>query len=242
MKVISFFSVKGGTGKTTFNMLLTSFLGHNLRKKVLVLDFDRPEYNLFNTYQREIEHIKESGESIDMDYITVEAIEDVSSGAVSALAQRISLLEGSFDYVIMDFPGSFNKEDAVAQMATARVIDLFVIPVEIDGMHIASAKSLATLFREFGLKSFLFFNKVHGKDKEEIYEGLEEWFNENNLQISKHRIKNSLAMRRDSDSGAIYTRSIVSFPAKAIRAMNPAIMNLLNEVVSNVEMEKTETS
>ena len=46
MKVISFFSAKGGTGKTTFNVLLASYIKYRLDKRVMVLDFDYPEYNL----------------------------------------------------------------------------------------------------------------------------------------------------------------------------------------------------
>ena len=46
MIVVSFFSAKGGTGKTTFNMSMASFLKYHLGKAVIVLDADTPEYNL----------------------------------------------------------------------------------------------------------------------------------------------------------------------------------------------------
>ncbi|MBR5399970.1 MAG: ParA family protein, partial [Bacteroidales bacterium] len=36
MKVISFFSAKGGTGKTTFNVLLASYIKYRLGKRVMV--------------------------------------------------------------------------------------------------------------------------------------------------------------------------------------------------------------
>ena len=37
MQVISFFSAKGGTGKTTFNMLFASYLKYVLGKRVIAL-------------------------------------------------------------------------------------------------------------------------------------------------------------------------------------------------------------
>lgn len=44
MFVLSFFSAKGGTGKTTFNMLMASYLKYSLGRRVLLLDADPPEY------------------------------------------------------------------------------------------------------------------------------------------------------------------------------------------------------
>ena len=53
MQVISFFSAKGGTGKSTFNMLLASYLKYVLGKRVMVLDLDATGYNLSSTRERE---------------------------------------------------------------------------------------------------------------------------------------------------------------------------------------------
>ena len=56
MIVVSFFSAKGGTGKTTFNMSMASFLKYHLGKAVIVLDADTPEYNLYNSRVRELDY------------------------------------------------------------------------------------------------------------------------------------------------------------------------------------------
>ena len=54
MQVITFFSAKGGTCKTTMNMMFASFLKYHLGKRVLLLDFDSPEFNLSNVRRRDL--------------------------------------------------------------------------------------------------------------------------------------------------------------------------------------------
>ena len=65
MKVITFFSAKGGTGKTTFNMLLASYLKFVKGKKVMVLDLDAPGYNLTSTRERELDGMMQENPSFD---------------------------------------------------------------------------------------------------------------------------------------------------------------------------------
>ena len=55
MRIVSFFSAKGGTGKTTFNLLFASYLRYRLGLRVLFLDFDGPEFNAYFVRQRELE-------------------------------------------------------------------------------------------------------------------------------------------------------------------------------------------
>ena len=61
MKVISFFSAKGGTGKTTFNVLLASYIKYRLCKRVMVLDFDFPEFNLAHMRERDLLYLEREG-------------------------------------------------------------------------------------------------------------------------------------------------------------------------------------
>ena len=53
MFVLSFFSAKGGTGKTTFNMSMASYLQYVMGRRVLLLDADPPEHSLYNSRERE---------------------------------------------------------------------------------------------------------------------------------------------------------------------------------------------
>ena len=220
-------------------MLFAGFLKYHLGKRAVVLDFDGPEYNLCNTRERELLYADKQGIAVDKDGLyPIQTVEDSSAQGVKEVRNFIEELRPHFDYLIMDFPGSFAEGDAVCRLALSKVFDLLVIPVELDGMIVASAKSLARILKELGQETLLFYNKVHGKEKASLYEDLTAWFHAAGLQISAHRVKNSLKMRRDADSTLTFSRSTVQFPMKEIKDNNPGILELFEEVVSYVEKEK----
>ena len=238
MRIVSFFSAKGGTGKTTFNLLFASYLRYRLGLRVLFLDFDGPEFNAYFVRQREMEHFKGDPQGL----YPIESVEGercrVEPG-MTEFAKKLRGLEGQLDYIVLDFAGSFSVEDAVCQLSLAGAIDLIVIPTELDSITIASCKALSRTFAESGQKSMLFFNRVHGKESEELYAKLFAWFEENHLYISHNRVRNSLAMRRDADSGGVnYMRSSVCFPAGRIIRGNPDIIKLFDEVIEYVQGAK----
>ena len=151
MKVITFFSAKGGTGKTTFNMLFASYLSYQLGKRVMVVDLDVPEYNLTNCRERELAYLKEKELPCDPDsFYAIEAVEDTSETNIRALAAIIRGLRDKLDYLILDFKGSFKSGDPVLILAEENVIDKVIMPMELDPMVIASVKSLSRVFQDNG--------------------------------------------------------------------------------------------
>lgn len=243
MRIVLFFSAKGGTGKTTFNLLFASYLRYRLGLRVLFLDFDGPEFNAYFVRQRELERFDGDREGLyPIEY--VEGCRERFRGkpGMTEWASRLRGLEGQLDYIVLDFAGSFSAEDAVCQLSLAGAIDLIVIPTELDSITIASCKALSRTFAESGQKSMLFFNRVHGKESEELYAKLFAWFEENHLYMSHNRVRNSLAMKRDAESGGVnYMRSSVCFPAGRIVRGNPDIIKLFDEVIEYVQGEETGT-
>ena len=239
MRIVSFFSAKGGTGKTTFNLLFASYLRYRLGLRVLFLDFDGPEFNAYFVRQRELERFDGDREGLyPIEYVEGERCR-VEPG-MTVFAEKLRGLEGELDYIVMDFAGSFSAEDAVCQLSLAGAIDLIVIPTELDSITIASSKALSSTFAESSQKSMLFFNRVHGKESDELYAKLFAWFDENHLYMSHNRVRNSLAMRRDAESGGDnYMRSSVCFPSRKITRGNPDIISLFDEVIEYVQGKKT---
>ena len=235
MRIVSFFSAKGGTGKTTFNLLFASYLKYRLGLRVLFLDFDGPEFNAYFVRQRELECYDGDKEGL----YPIESVESEGlrvKPAMTQLATRLRGLEGQVDYVVLDFAGSFSAEDAVCQLSLAGAIDLIVIPMELDSITIASCKALSSTFAESSQKSMLFFNRVHGKEKNELYEQLYAWFEENHLIVSHNKVRNTLAMRRDAECGGEnYMRSSICFPIRQITRGNPEIISLFDEVIEYVQ-------
>lgn len=228
MKVISFFSAKGGTGKTTFNMLLASYLKYEKGQRVMLLDFDAPEYNLSFCRKRELAGVKEAVDESAL--YPIEAVRDLSEGNLATVAGMVRKMEGVLDYVVMDFKGSFLSGDPVCVMAEAGVLDMVVIPVELDAMIVASMKSLALLFKENGQQALLFFNRVHGKERPTQYEAVRRWFEEHGCRVARSQVKGNIGMKREQGEGH-FVRSTLCFPGKEIRKSNPGIVGLLEEVI-----------
>ncbi len=238
MTTISFFTAKGGTGKTVFNMMFASFLKNNLGKRVLVLDFDAPEYNLSYSRKRELLMMKELGLDInESELYPIDEVKNVSRESICNIAKTLHSIENDVDYVIMDFPGSFLPDDAVCLLAMEGILDAVIIPLELDGINIASSKALAALFQENGQKTLLFLNKVHGKERQEMYDELRKWFAEKRLIISQNIVKNCISMKKEFGTSG-YLRSTVNFPTKDILIKNPGIIDLFNEVVDYVGREE----
>lgn len=240
MIVVSFFSAKGGTGKTTFNMSMASFLKYHLGKAVIMLDADTPEYNLYNSRVRELDYKRKNGGIDESALYPVWKVLDVTPEGIESLAGKLDALRGSVDYVLIDFPGSCVKDDAIWTFARRGVLDLVVIPVDMDPMVLASALQLAEIFTHTGQKVLLFFNKVHGKIPSEKYDAVAELFRSRGFRMSECRIKNALAMSRDAESGSNYLRSTICFPEKTVRDLNPQLIDLFKEVIGYEEREKTQ--
>lgn len=240
MIVVSFFSAKGGTGKTTFNMSMASFLKYHLGKAVIVLDADTPEYNLYNSRVRELDYKRKNGGIDESALYPVWKVLDVTPEGIESLAGKLDALRGSVDYVLIDFPGSCVKDDAIWTFARRGVLNLVVIPVDMDPMVLASALQLAEIFTHTGQKVLLFFNKVHGKIPSEKYDAVAELFRSRGFRMSECRIKNALAMSRDAESGSNYLRSTICFPEKTVRDLNPQLIDLFKEVIGYEEREKTQ--
>ncbi|MBQ6198280.1 MAG: AAA family ATPase [Bacteroidales bacterium] len=240
MIVVSFFSAKGGTGKTTFNMSMASFLKYHLGKAVIMLDADTPEYNLYNSRVREVDYKRKNGGIDESALYPVWKVLDVTPEGIESLAGKLDALRGSVDYVLIDFPGSCVKDDAIWTFARRGVLDLVVIPVDMDPMVLASALQLAEIFTHTGQKVLLFFNKVHGKIPSEKYDAVAELFRSRGFRMSECRIKNALAMSRDAESGSNYLRSTICFPEKTVRDLNPQLIDLFKEVIGYEKREKTQ--
>ena len=239
MKVISFLSAKGGTGKTTFNMLLASYLKYKLRKKVFVIDFDAPENNFASTREREVDSLLEKNPDADTSaFYPVRQIKATSREGIREGIRGMKELEGKYDYVIVDCPGSMSENDATALLTVSKVIDFVAIPTDVDGMSIASSFALGAACQAYSLPFMIFFNRVVWQEKKDVYESFKGMFMEGSMTVSDIRIRHTVKLRRDSDNAATHLRSSIHFPEKEILATVPELISLFEEVLEHVEQKK----
>jgi len=241
MKVISFISAKGGTGKTTFNMLLASYLKYTLGKRVLVVDLDAPENNLATTREREADFLLGKDPNVDMSgFYPIRKIQATSIPEIRNVIRGIHELEDEYDYVIVDTPGSLSDADATSRLLISGMLSFVAIPTDVDGMSIASSYSLGYVCKSHNVPFLIFYNRVVWQEKKELYEAFTQLFSEGGMIVSANRIKHTVKLRRDSDSDACYLRSSILFPEKEIRATVPELIKLFEEILDYVGEEETE--
>lgn len=204
-----------------------------------MLDADPPEYSLYNSRDREVLFKKEHGGIDEEKLYPIWKVQNTKPESIDALAGKLSAVESGFDFVLVDFPGSLDQDDAIWRFAKKGILNLVVIPVDMDPMALASSMQLAEVFKMTGQKVQVFFNKVHGKIPMAKYDAVRDVFEQRGIAVSPYRIKQALAMSRDAGSGLSYLRSTIDFPLKTVREVNPQMTDLFNEVVRYEERENT---
>lgn len=122
MKVVTFFMSKGGTGKTSFNIMFASYLTYILGRRVLVLDVDFPEYNLYFYREREKDDYLSKDKELPENIYPIEQVQNVSENHIRNVVSNLKRLDGAVDYVIVDFPGSFTSSDAICRFIEEEAI------------------------------------------------------------------------------------------------------------------------
>lgn len=126
-KIVSFYTQKGGCGKTTLTVISASYLSYVLHKRVLVIDAD-PQHSLsslredemdsYETFFRQRMVERGAGEPYEVRYRPLrEAVSDL----------RAEIASGVFDYVFVDLPGTINDPGVVMALS---LCDCVIVPLE----------------------------------------------------------------------------------------------------------------
>ncbi|SFZ94852.1 Cellulose biosynthesis protein BcsQ [Flaviramulus basaltis] len=126
-KIISIAGEKGGVGKTTLNIMLATNLFHLYSKKVVLMDYDDPQYSVFKKRERELNSIDEN-EKNDLEIYPIEKV------STSNIKNTIIQYYGKVDYIIIDFHGGLTQEMIEGLMFVEHIF----IPFDHDELEIDS--------------------------------------------------------------------------------------------------------
>ena len=177
MRLISFFSEKGGVGKSTFSIMYASWLQYKHGVRVGLADFNErisgyrnAEIANRNYLIRKNPDAGHKPFSLDGAWpIDKPAVKDINDYKRNAQKMpyyswlRDHLNEGPLsdrEVIICDFPGSLSGGEFM-EICGMRMLDLIVIPTEKDEMTIQSTARLVNLLKKGVTPYCIFINRVN---------------------------------------------------------------------------------
>lgn len=176
MKTITFFSEKGGVGKSSFSIMYASWLKHQHGLSVALADFNHriAKYRSAEVRNRNkfIEKNPDAGAQPfdenntwpiyeaylkEIDEIKDEGIQIPYAEWFKRAIKRENL--DRYDVVLCDFPGSLD-DGSYAQLLSQGLIRLTVIPTEKDEMTLASTLKLHNILKKHDKNHCCFINKA----------------------------------------------------------------------------------
>ena len=109
MVVISFFTQKGGVGKSTLAVITSSYLSYIKKKKVVLIDAD-PQHSCAIVRRTNLANIDIYKEEMDKLSINQDNIYPIISTSVEETLQALVKNKIEADYVIIDLPGNLQDK------------------------------------------------------------------------------------------------------------------------------------
>lgn len=239
VKVMSFFSEKGGVGKSVHTVLFADYLAYHCGCRVAVIDLESPsprlgkmrlkdEYFLGipdSPLSRYVSHL----EGLPPRYEILTKCHDYNSytkESLRALYNDVAGYIGSCecDYVLMDFPGLFIENCPAFYFLAGHIADLVMIPTNVDDMSRSAAAIVGGCLRKNGVECMAFWNDVSRADilKDGYLEGLSYPFVNRGIPVHPVPIKSFAKAKRDAEDG-LFVRNTVCWPQRYVEMACPEL-------------------
>ena len=245
---ISVANQKGGAGKTTYTILLASYLCYRKGYNVLVVDSDFPQGSFFKLRQRELSLLDQS------QWHKVQLVKQFTQCgknaypilstqpecAVTIASEFLKHDPRQFDLVFYDLPGTLNTTGVFYTLST---LDYLFVPMKADCIVMESTITYAKIIQEqlirpgkTNLKGiFLFWTLIDGRERTELYTQYEKVLDALGLQKLSTRIpaRSKFSKKLQAGINAV-CRSTILAPDTAftadcrLDALADEILSLLN--------------
>lgn len=224
MKCLTFFSEKGGVGKTSFGMIYASFLRYKCGVRSAMMDFN----NRISAYRkREIQEKKLRGtygqyEGLDAWPLAAprsrEEFEAIlrdnkleDNGYVRWAEKQISK-DGSLadtEVLILDFPGAITGGEYF-QFLTEKWIGMTVIPTDRDSQTLESTRRLSFELTQRKYKHMAFLNQIQLQNDKRLYVWVKNKLMDFGVPVLPDMVSFSERMKKIEDTSII--RSTLEYP------------------------------
>ena len=245
MKTITFFNGKGGSGKTTFNVMFASWLSYGLGARTILFDFDSPEFKCSEQRRRDEKSLQKAdselrrflppGNDSPALWYPVKALDcpRMDPREKDYILGYLSSISADYDYMVLDFGAGFSEDSPAVHIISSGCVDLVAVPVYSDKAVLESALRTSLNVKDWGCDPLVFWNRTvrserpsDGRDRLGV---LSELFHSHGIDVAGERIGDMTIFRRDSDTWR-FIKSTACWPEENISLMCPAILPLFEEV------------
>jgi cellulose biosynthesis protein BcsQ len=208
---VSFCTQKGGAGKSVFTTLAASYLHYEMGFNVAVIDCDYPQWSIYKLREREKEQITKNVFYLKKAKALFQKIGKptypvVSAKPETALEDAKKFLAGEkrqYDLVLFDLPGTVNNRNVVEIFFS---MDYLFVPITTSRINMESTLSFVTSINDvlktslgsIRLKNvYTFWNRLTGRERQELYNCYENAISELGVSILQTRIPNSVKYDRE---------------------------------------------
>jgi chromosome partitioning protein len=211
-KYISISSQKGGVGKTTINILAASAFHFLAKQRVAVIDCDYPQHSLNGLRKKELEKLEADPErAAEFQALGRQAYPIVACQVKEALTVA-KQLEGKYDLVFIDTPGTINVPGILELW---KQLDYIFMPLEADILSVEATLPFAQALERFSkgqpgsrLKQYYaFWNKHIKSEKQEFYTRTEEYFAEQDIPFLTSRLEHSVNYKKEAMRSTMFPLS-----------------------------------
>lgn len=259
MKVFSFFSGKGGVGKTTLTILFASFLSYYLDLNILVMDGEKPDGRIMPFRKLDLDLLNTPGSSLSWyaasnpmptpsHYYEIQeyglAVGEYTSDNVLQYIDTITNIKtkAPHDVLLIDFPARYADNMPVRILAQKGVLDGAYVPTRLEQQERRSACIAAMGLASCGVPVKIMWNDVDADivKRGTLLDQAEEetaFLKKYGVSYSPTRIKHFRKASRSSEDRC-FVRSTVCWPEKYVRLWCPELLTLFAEISSALKLTK----
>ena len=254
MKVMTFFSEKGGMGKTTFTAMFASWLAYDQRKDVCVLDFDFPGFQMMNMRRLDEKVLEQGGSQLSVFaegntpfpiYAAKANYNGYSLQQLEEIASKVRKFRQSGNgYLLCDFPGRFLRNDPAYHIIKEGLMDLVVFPIDTDRQSITSMLNIHGIIRNPSMMTrgkdqrlLVLWNKEtqnERKGNRDWYAAYDPLFKQMDIQVCGTRMRNIEILRRDPPTFG-FVRNTVCWPVLNVQQRCPYIVDIFREIKERLD-------
>ena len=241
-------SQKGGVGKSTFTILLASWLHYALGRDVLVVDCDAPQWSIVAQRERELD-VLERNDRYKLMMVRLfkrtgrkiwPVVRSTPYEGLQAARAYFAAGDREADFVLLDLPGTVAAPGIFRLLAR---LDHLFIPLKADKLVLESALSFARAVDEQLVHNdahrltglHLFWTMVDRRERTPLYESYGKAFAAFRLPVLQTQVPYRSRFSKEilDTSGAVGRSTL--FPADRAFAADAALDALAAEILSLME-------